>query len=79
MKRTLKMVVACALTAICTLSIAATTVKPVTVGILVPVALPAMTQIVNGFETTLSKESKTPVKYLVKNAQGHTNIQHSIF
>jgi len=78
MKKTLKTVAACALTAVCTLSMASTPVKPVTVGIVVPIALPAMTQIVNGFEKTLSKESKVPVKYLVKNAQGDINIQRSI-
>jgi putative ABC transport system substrate-binding protein len=44
----------------------------------VPIALPAMTQIVNGFEKSLSAESKSPVKYLVKNAQGDINMQRSI-
>lgn len=52
--------------------------KPVTVGILVPIELPAMTQIVSGFETTLTKESKVPVTYIVKNAQGDANLQRSI-
>lgn len=65
----------------CTISLACAAEKPqqpVTVGILVPIALPAMTQIVNGFETALNQTSKTPVKYLVKNAQGDANIQRSI-
>jgi putative ABC transport system substrate-binding protein len=81
MKRTLKTVALCAMSLVSSLSFASTTPvkqKPITVGILVPVALPAMTQIVNGFETTLNKESKVPVKYLVKNAQGNVSIQRSI-
>jgi putative ABC transport system substrate-binding protein len=79
MKTALKALTICSLSAFCTFSIAATTPeKPITVGILVPIALPAMTQIVKGFETSLNKESTTPVKYLVKNAQGDANIQRSI-
>lgn len=76
MKRTLKALTFGALTTLTTITFAAQ--KPITVGILVPVALPAMTQIVNGFENTLNKESKVPVTYLVKNAQGNVNIQRSI-
>lgn len=78
MKRPLKTLLFCALTALSTLSLASAPAKPITVGILVPVALPAMTQIVNGFEASLNKESKVPVHYLVKNAQGDANIQRSI-
>ena len=78
MKRSLKTLALCTLTTLSTLSFADTTPKPITVGIVVPIALPAMTQIVNGFETTLNKESKVPVKYLVKNAQGSASIQRSI-
>ena len=78
MKRSLKTLALCTLTALSTLSFADTTPKSITVGIVVPVAIPAMTQIVNGFETTLNKESKIPVKYLVKNAQGSASIQRSI-
>jgi len=76
MKTALKALTTCTLATFCSLTFAAT--KPVTVGILVPIALPAMTQIVNGFETALNKASKVPVKYLVKNAQGDANIQRSI-
>lgn len=76
MKTIYKALTTCTLATFCSLTLAAA--KPVTVGILVPIALPAMTQIVNGFETTLTKESKVPVKYLVKNAQGDANIQRSI-
>ncbi|OGT43338.1 MAG: hypothetical protein A3F13_05620 [Gammaproteobacteria bacterium RIFCSPHIGHO2_12_FULL_40_19] len=78
MKRTFKTVAFCALSTLSTLSFANTSQKPITVGIVVPIALPAMTQIINGFETTLNKESKVPVTYLVKNAQGNANIQRSI-
>ncbi len=78
MKRTVTIAAVCVLTSISTLSIGNTTAKPITVGILVPVAIPAMTQIVNGFEASLNKASTVPVKYLVKNAQGDANIQRSI-
>lgn len=78
MKRTIKTIALCALTALASSTFAATTAKPVTIGVVVPIELPAMTQIVNGFETTLKKESKVPVKFLVKNAQGDINIQRSI-
>lgn len=77
MKKTLKTLSFCALTSLCATSMASTA-NPITIGILVPIALPAMTQIVNGFETTMNKESKVPVKYLVKNAQGDANMQRSI-
>lgn len=76
MKTALKTLTTCTLATFCSLTFAAS--QPITVGILVPIALPAMTQIVNGFETTLTKASKVPVTYLVKNAQGDTNIQRSI-
>lgn len=69
---------AAALLSVFSFSVLASTPKPITVGILVPVAVPAMKQIVNGFETELSKNSKTPIHYLVKNAQGNIAIQRSI-
>lgn len=78
MKKALKIIALSSLTALSTLSIAATTPKPVTVGVLVPVALPAMTQIVNGFEKSLNQHYHAHVTYLVKNAQGDINIQRSI-
>ena len=56
----------------------ANTKKPITIGILVPIALPAMTQIVDGFKRRLDQEYKGKVNYIVKNAQGDTNIQRSI-
>lgn len=59
-------------------SLATANEKTITIGILVPVEIPAMNQIVDGFKTTLSKEFKTPITYLVKNAQGNINIQRSI-
>jgi putative ABC transport system substrate-binding protein len=78
MKKALKITAMSTLVAFSTLAMAAPAIKPVTVGVLVPVAIPAMTQIVNGFEKSLSAHSKAPVKYLVKNAQGDINIQRSI-
>ena len=59
-------------------SIAFATTKPASIGILVPIELPAMTQIVNGYEKTMTAESKTPVTFLVKNAQGDANMQRAI-
>ncbi|MDP1573976.1 MAG: ABC transporter substrate-binding protein [Coxiellaceae bacterium] len=77
MKNNIKVISLCALTALSTCIFA--TPKPVTtIGIVVPVELPAMKQIVSGFEDTLTKESKTPVKFIVKNAQGDANIERSI-
>lgn len=53
--------------------------KPIAIGILVPVTLPAMTQIVNGMETTVKAHYPNRlVKFLVKNAQGDINTQRSI-
>ncbi len=78
MKKSLRIIAISALTIFSSLTLAAPATKPVTVGILVPIALPAMTQIVNGFEKSLSSASKVPVKYLVKNAQGDINMQRSI-
>jgi putative ABC transport system substrate-binding protein len=77
MKKPLKYTAA-ALLSIFSFSALAVAPKPITVGILVPVTVPAMKQIVNGFETELSKNSKTPIHYLVKNAQGNVAIQRSI-
>jgi len=79
MKRTIKTIAFCTLIALVGATFAATPAKkPITIGIVVPIQLPAMKQIVSGFETTLKKESSVPVKFLVKNAQGNINIQRSI-
>lgn len=51
---------------------------PKTIGIVVPIALPAMDQIVSGFEAQLKAEYKGPVNFIVKNAQGNSSIQQSI-
>lgn len=51
---------------------------PKTIGILVPIALPAMDQIVSGFESEIKATYKGPVTFIVKNAQGNTSIQQSI-
>lgn len=77
MKRVVITAALCTLMAFSSLSVAATT-KSMRIGILVPIELPAMTQIVNGYENTMKKESKIPVKFLVKNAQGDANMQRAI-
>lgn len=77
-KNILKTIIFCLMIPLTTITMAATPVKPITIGILVPIELPAMKQIVSGFETTITKESKVPVIFLVKNAQGDINIQRSI-
>lgn len=78
MKTTLKTITFCALTAATSIALASTTEKPITIGIVVPVELPAMKQIVSGFETTLNKAYKGPITYKVKNAQGNITIQRAI-
>lgn len=52
--------------------------KDISVGIVAPVAIPAMTEIVNGFEQELSKSYPGHIHYIVSNAQGDINIQRSI-
>ena len=55
--------------------------KIVTIGILAPVQIPAMDQIIAGFEGELSHlydTNNTRVIYLVQNAQGDMNIMRSI-
>lgn len=59
-------------------SVFATSMQPIKIGIVVPIALPAMTQIVNGFEKTVRENINVPVQFLVKNAQGNANIQRAI-
>lgn len=78
MKTVIKTITLCSLMVAGSAALANTTAKPVTIGIVVPIELPAMKQIVNGFETTFSKEYKGPIKFVVKNAQGNINIQRSI-
>jgi putative ABC transport system substrate-binding protein len=48
------------------------------IGILVPIALPAMDQIVSGYETELQKSYPEKITFLVKNAEGSAIIQQSI-
>lgn len=54
------------------------TTRTVTIGILEPMAIPAMTQIINGFKDTLNASHQYKFRYLVKNAQNNLNIQRSI-
>jgi putative tryptophan/tyrosine transport system substrate-binding protein len=60
------------------LTVNAETAKAVTVGILAPVQISAMTQITDGFMTTLNKLYPGKINYIVLNAQGDTNLQRSI-
>ncbi len=48
------------------------------IGVLVPISLPAMDQIVSGYEAQLQKSYPEKVEFLVKNAQGSAIIQQSI-
>ncbi len=52
--------------------------KDVTVGIVAPVSIPAMMEIVNGFESELTKLYPGHIHFIVSNAQGDVNIQRSI-
>ncbi|MEM9242906.1 MAG: ABC transporter substrate binding protein [Pseudomonadota bacterium] len=60
--------------------------KTLTIGILAPVEINAMNDIINGFKTQVLAETKDAksslygykVKFIVKNAQGDINIQHSL-
>lgn len=64
------------LLAVCTASLAAT--PPVKIGIVVPIALPAMDEIVYGFQQTLRHNYSGEIQFLVKNAQNDPNLQHAI-
>ncbi len=69
----------CILAAMSAISLSAMAAPaPKTIGILVPIALPAMDQIVNGFETEVRATYHGPVTFIVKNAEGNTSIQQSI-
>ena len=78
MKKYLKHLSIACLLFIGTSATAAPTQKSVTIGIVLPVAVPALTQIVNGFEETMTQQSKVPVHYSVKNAEGDASMQRSI-
>lgn len=78
MKKLIKTFIFTTTLLVSSLSIAAQTEKPITVGIVVPIALPAMTQIVHGYQTALRKQYNGPITFVVKNAQGDPNIQRSI-
>lgn len=57
----------------------ADTVKPVTIGIVEPVQIDAMTQITNGFKDTLNKLYPGKITYIVLNAQADSNLERSMF
>ncbi len=77
LKKLIKIIVLCFL-GVGSLALARPSAPPVTVGIVAPIAIPAMTEIVNGFKTELSRSYPEKVTYLVQNAQGNINIQRSI-
>jgi putative ABC transport system substrate-binding protein len=52
--------------------------KPKTIGIVVPIELTAMDQIVNGFETEIKASYHEPVNFIVNNAEGNSGIQQAI-
>jgi putative ABC transport system substrate-binding protein len=62
-----------------TLTAIADTAKAVSVGIVVPVQIDAMTQITNGFKTRLTKLYPGKITYIVLNSQGDSNLQRSMF
>lgn len=51
---------------------------PVTIGIVVPVDIPAMMEITNGFKDELNKRYPGEIHYLIKNAHGDINVMRSI-
>ncbi len=62
----------------CTSSKNKSATDPLEVGIIVPIEHPAMDEIVQGFESSLSASSKKPIHYRVLRAQGDTNLQRSM-
>lgn len=52
--------------------------SPITVGILVPMDHAALREIVEGFKTTLEKETHRSFVFKVQNAQGDINLERSI-
>jgi len=50
----------------------------VTIGIVAPIQIPAMNEIIDGFKYQLNNSYPGHVDYVIKNAQGDENIQRSI-
>lgn len=48
------------------------------IGIVLPIEVKAMDEIVAGFEATIQKDSKVPVEFKVANAQGDMNMERAI-
>ena len=51
---------------------------PITIGIVVPIDIPAMNEITNGFRRQLNKSYPGKIYYLIKNAHGDINVMRSI-
>ncbi len=49
-----------------------------TIGILVPIEVPAMQEIVAGFQSQLQKKYPGKIHYVIKNAEGDANLQQAI-
>lgn len=52
--------------------------ETIKVGVILPMEHKALQEIVEGFRSTLEELHKTPVKIIVKNAQGDMNLQRAI-
>lgn len=52
--------------------------KPTTIGIVVPIEHQALNEIISGFKDTLTKETNGKITFVIKNAQGDTNLQREI-
>jgi len=59
-------------------SIVAADLKPVTIGIVVPIQHRALDEMVDGFKKELIKDYPNKIKFVVQNAQGDINLQRSI-
>lgn len=52
--------------------------KPIQIGIIIPIEHPAMDEITRGFEETLTADLKQPIEFQVMRAQGDVNLQRSM-
>ena len=62
----------------CITSVFAADLKPVTIGIVVPIQHRALDEMVDGFKKELIKDYPNKINFVVKNAQGDINLQRSI-
>lgn len=50
---------------------------PKKIGIIIPMAHQAMTEITNGFESTLKNQYSGPIEFKIANVQGDTNLEYA--